>query len=150
MVIMKTLFTFNKRYHVRSFSIAVCTLGMVLLSALHAKAYDSAFRLKLSGNANVPTVEISNMSRDPITRIEMTIGDTSKHFDMNASSGVALAESVDGEGRFDAFALDVNLNPGESLSFRIDIDNDPSENTGEDYRMFCLTMVLHRMRLLQL
>ena len=78
--------------------------------------------MRLSGNQNVPRIEVKNESRDPIIRIELTVGDISKHFDLGAA------------GRKDTAKFNVNLAPGVTFATNLDIDDDVGGNTVEDYR----------------
>jgi len=126
MLIMKNILNINKRSQAKRLNITAAALGFVLLAALQAGAYEPAFRLIIWGNANVPSVQVTNQSRDPITHIELTIGNFDKHFDMPS-------------GRKDTYKVDFPapyyLQPGASHYVALDIDADPAENTSENFRV---------------
>ncbi|MDA3923256.1 MAG: hypothetical protein PF904_00980 [Kiritimatiellae bacterium] len=110
------------RYQARGLTIVAAVFGVSILSALQAAAYTPAFKLELSGSKNVPLIQVTNQSRDPIIRIELTVGDLEKHFDLG--SGV----------RKDTAKYSVNLDAGSVFSKYLDIDDDDDGNSGEDYR----------------
>lgn len=120
MVIMKNLSSNKIRHRALRPVITAVAFGLVLLSALMVKAYEPAFKLEIWGNANTPTFRVTNESRDPITHVELTIGNFDKHFDM--------AE------RKDTYKHDLNLAADSSYSFVLDIDDDDKGNHTEDYR----------------
>ncbi|MDD2599339.1 MAG: hypothetical protein PHO37_08955 [Kiritimatiellae bacterium] len=100
---------------------AAAAFSVTLLLAAQSTAYAPAFKLRVSGDPNCPQVEVTNESRDPITHIELMIGDFDKHFDMPS-------------GRKDTYKADVSLLNGETHAVSLDIDNDPDENKVEDFR----------------
>jgi len=106
----------------RLFRAAAAAFGLIWLAALQVRAYEPAFKLRLSGSANVPYIQVTNESRDPITYIELTIGNYDRHFDMSS-------------GRKDTYKVALNLAPGHTHSVSLDIDDDPDNNSYEDYRL---------------
>ena len=112
--------------------------------AAHASTVD--FRLTLSGNSNSPTMALANISTAAgaeIDEITMTIGDTSRNFDvidnLGAPSGgsatLTFGDSAKGGARTDSFTIGfTGFNSGSAASWKTDIDRDNS-NTIEDYRL---------------
>src|ERR1041384_7612682 len=112
-----------------------------VLSALGVQAQTSttglAFTAQIYGDANVPTIRILNESRVAITKVEMTIGKTSKNFDSAVvlsyppGGGSATLESPDtGQdgARSDSVVYSAisSFDPGETFIFAADIDPDSS------------------------
>ena len=139
---MKTSKLFSHRFHIRPRAVFIGFLFSATLSAL-AAAPNASFIVEFSGNANTPTVKVINKSRDPITRVELTIGNTAKNFDTShtiparidpPSGGTATLDSGDRRRNMIGFAV-TDFGYNEDLEFGIDIDRDASpQDTGEDYR----------------
>ena len=113
-----------------------------LAGAMTAAAVDTvAYTLKLSGSANVPRIEFISESREPITRVTLTIRDGAHHWDggytfESPDSPKATLVSPSGSGDRPA-ALRVDLTDftyGDRFSVNADIDGNPSYNSVEDYR----------------
>ena len=121
MVLMKSLSSLKKRSQTRRLRALISWIGLMVFTGGAAQAYTPAFSLQLSGSKNVPRIEVTNESRDPIVRIELTVGDISKHFQI-------------GDVRKDTAKYDVNLAPGATFAVNLDIDDDDDGDTVEDYR----------------
>ena len=106
---------------------------------------DLGFVLEILDDTNTPTLQLTNHSTDTlaITAFELTIGDDAFNFDgvtdISAPAGtnvtVASPDTNDAGGeRSDIIRLDfTGFDPGETVTFVIDVDRD-SNNTTEDYR----------------
>jgi len=122
----------------------VAALLLPLVASAGAAVDDLLFTVRIDGSqsTNIPTIYVTNNSPNlDISSLRLSIGDTSKHFDQGDSRivdgppGGGAVMVVPG-GRNDV--LDIGLsdfNPGETFSFRADVDNDPDQNSGEDYRL---------------
>lgn len=119
--------------------------GFFLLAtaALAQAATTTGYSFLISGNANVPTVQLTNTSTNAdITGFSMTIGNTAYNFD------AAYHEVLGSVGSFTRISPDTNdgggvrsdvaaysftgFNPGEMFQFQVDVDRD-SSNTSEQY-----------------
>ncbi len=117
---MKKNNSFKKQAQAKRLRVAAVVFGLAMFTGFQALAYTPCFKLILSGSKNVPKIEVVNESRDPIIRIELTVGDFDYHFD--ASS------------RKDTAKYNVNIGEGQSFHTNLDIDKDPDNNSVEDYR----------------
>lgn len=121
------------------FTAAVVVAGL----AGTAQAETIGFDLNLSGDPNAPTFTLTNTSSSAlITRFAVTIGNTSRNFDlaesMSAPAGgtisVIQGDTVNGAIRVDEFILGfTSFDPADVSSFRLDVDTD-NANTLQDYR----------------
>jgi hypothetical protein len=101
------------------------------------------FTFTLNSNFNQPVVTLRNDS-DPtilITGLNWSIGDTSKNFDASVMEAGPMTFSqtspdnnLNGGGRSNVVLYTfTGFDPGETFSFRVDIDRDNTDST-EDYR----------------
>jgi hypothetical protein len=122
-------------------------IGLLLLPAGAVRAQESmpyvAFGVEFSGNSNVPTIRVTNLSRNrQINKVTFFIGDTRRHFDLADTTvvsappyGTASAAVVGGARRGDFLVVDLTgFDPGESFTLSTDVDLDLVGNSVEDYR----------------
>lgn len=120
-------------------------IGLVLSSGV-AQAASTGFTLLISGNANVPTFSLTNDSVSAtLTKFTFTIGRSDRNFDSvdlaanQPAGGSAVANGIDantsGGLRTDVIDIDfTGFDPGESVSWTSDIDQDPTSNVTRDFR----------------
>ena len=121
-------------------------LGLASASSARADVSDLLFTVKIVGDTDVPTISVTNNSPNlEITRFEFTIGDTAKNFDGSeetvtappGAGGAASRISPVGATRSDVVRFDLtNFGPGETFSFKIDIDTDGSTAGSTDVQNF--------------
>jgi hypothetical protein len=141
---MRTTLLTRLSFSFRGLLLAPAVLGL-LGGGISARAAEPlAFSVTISGNANVPTVEIKNDSQTQIKSLTMTVGNPLKNFDYITSLVAPRGGTISGDlvapisGR--SFAVSVSLqgwDPGETISFAVDIDDGPygaGTDTVEDYR----------------
>src|SRR5687767_12662346 len=125
---------------IRKFISAQRLIGGAAFSLLFASplpleaASPLAFTVRVNGDQNVPRITVRNESRVPFTRLQMTIGDTSKNFDAayhfagppgGSISRVSPDDNDGGGSRSDTVILNISgFDPGESIAFDVDIDKD--------------------------
>jgi len=127
---MKNPLSVFERPQVNYLSITVAVFALMLFSALSSYAYESAFRLKIYDNKNVPKFILYNDSRDHITKFSITIGNIDKSFDYG-DSDPKPTERDSGFG--DVATYNVDIAPNNTFGFKLDVDNN---NSGKvlDYR----------------
>ena len=118
-------------------------LGLVSFAGVaQGDVSDLLFTVRIGGDANVPTISITNNSPTlEITRVEFTIGNTSKNFDGGTQTqtpppGGSIDARVPLAGtRSDSTAMNLSgFGPGETFNFDVDIDRDASpQDTVENY-----------------
>lgn len=119
------------------------------LAAGAAQAVTIGFSLTLSGNPNVPTFSLENLSeRDRIALFDFTVGDTSRNFDevilgagpAGGTSTLVFGSDAQGGtsatgGRTDSFAVAyTGFAPGLTAQLTADVDRDDI-NSFENYRV---------------
>jgi len=125
-----------KRLLVISFS------AFILCSS--ARADITGYKVVFSGNANMPTVALTNESDTAkIDSFSMTIGHTGYHFDyalvitLGGLDNVATLVRPDTLGNFDRSDFVkytfTGFDDQETFTFRTDVDRDPSANVGLKY-----------------
>lgn len=117
---------------------ALSALG--LATAALADPSDLLFTVRIDGDVNTPTIHVTNNSPTlEITRLEFTIGDTSRNFD---GSLVNVSDPPGGDGvqafpitlagtNFRSDVLVVNLSgfgPGKTFSAQVDVDRDGTDS----------------------
>ena len=111
-------------------------LGLASASIARADVSDLLFTVKIEGDTNVPTIVVTNNSPNlEITRFDFTIGNTAKNFDGSEQTvtappgGSAVRALPLGATRSDVVTFGLsNFGPGETFSFKIDIDTDGSND----------------------
>jgi hypothetical protein len=111
-------------------------LGLASASIARADVSDLLFTVKIEGDTNVPTIVVTNNSPNlEITRFDFTIGNTAKNFDGSEQTvtappgGTAVRALPLGATRSDVVTFGLsNFGPGETFSFKIDIDTDGSND----------------------
>lgn len=138
---MRVLAFLRLMHLLRRFLLPATLLGAVLLShfRLQAATTPVAFRLTISGDGNVPTIRLDNLSRLPITRFELTIGNYDKSWDQawsfrgNYGSGYSVTPNSGSRWKD---TLDVRFNgipASGNVVFEADVD-DNSSDTVLNYR----------------
>lgn len=107
----------------------------------------AGWSLTISGNTNVPTFTLQNTSGAGVllTQFSITIGDTSRHFDLNdsvltsppAGGTMSLAPGfgVSAPNRADEAILTfTGFDPGDVAVWTLDLDLDPASNSVQNYR----------------
>lgn len=123
---------------------AVLAAGTALAAApAFALPATAAFDFDISGDANVPTMTLTNTSSAGVelTSFRFFIGDSGYNIDevytISAPGMTAVlteGDAAQGGARPDAFTIAfTGFEPGESASWDVDVDVD-SANTVEDYR----------------
>jgi hypothetical protein len=107
-------------------------LGLAAASSARADVSDLLFTVKIEGDTNVPTISVTNNSPNlEITRFDFTIGDTGLNFDGNEQGvtpppgGTAARTQPVIGARSDVVSFSLaNFGPGETFTFRVDVDRD--------------------------
>jgi len=111
-------------------------LGLAAASSARADVSDLLFTVKIEGDTNVPTISVTNNSPNlEITRFDFTIGNTAKNFDgdeqgVTPPPGGTAARTQPGIGlRSDVVSFSLaNFGPGETFTFKVDLDTDGSND----------------------
>lgn len=106
--------------------------GLAATQAARADVSDLLFTVRIEGDTNVPTIFVTNNSPNlEITRFEFTVGDIGKNFDGTTQDvtappgGTAVRTEPVLNLRSDKVAFNLtNFGPGETFSFKVDIDTD--------------------------
>lgn len=129
--------------------IATAAAVAAVLTAGAAQAATVGFPLRVSGDPNVPTFVLANLSdREAISGFGLTIGDATRNFDeillgagpMGGTATLLFGSASQGGssatgGRTDASAIGhTGFVSGQSSTFTADIDRDDA-NTIENYRL---------------
>lgn len=116
---------------------------LLLLTGIFSFAHAATigFTFTLSGNTNIPTMTfINNADSLNITNISFSIGDPSRHFDLDNGSLPTSQNGITGvygatTGRVDVITVATSgFSSGKSFAFTSDVDVDPAQNVAQDYR----------------
>ncbi len=116
---------------------------LLLLTGIFSLAHAATigFTFTLAGNTNIPTMTfINDADTLNITSVSFSVGDLTRHFDLDNGSLPTSQNGITGvygatTGRVDVISVTTTgFNPGNSFGFSADVDVDPAQNVGQDYR----------------